>query len=99
MMNISANWKTEIFDMKYKSQLAVLAALSVLIVLTGCARTVIPADIRPGLACPVEKQYSRAEQRRAARELRACGAKCRQTGAFIRDYGILRKQVRACRGK
>jgi len=66
-------------------------ALALMTSLTaGCDRAVSSA------ACPPLVSYSPAEQAQAADELRTlpAGAMLRE---FIKDYGVLRAQVRACR--
>lgn len=50
-----------------------------------------------GAACPAVKTYSAGQQRTVRAELAACGARCKSLSGWIKDYHVLRQQVRACR--
>ena len=50
-----------------------------------------------GAACPPLKTYSAERQRAVGAELKACGAACKGLAGWIKDYYVLRQQVRACR--
>ena len=50
-----------------------------------------------GAACPPLKAYSAESQRAVSAELKACGAACKGLAGWIKDYYVLRQQVRACR--
>lgn len=50
-------------------------------------------------ACPREVEYSADQQRRAADELSPLPRDGMVRGVLMPDYGRLRDQARACRGK
>ncbi len=54
-------------------------------------------DLAVGAACPPVKAYSAQRQRAVRDELRSCGPACKGVAGWIRDYHVLRQQVRACR--
>lgn len=66
---------------------------------SGCATAVSSAPP----ACPREVEYSRQQQEQAADEqaeiTKALGYTGIIVGRFIPDYGRLRDQSRACRGR
>ena len=75
-----------------------LAALGLALTLSGCATVGHYPESNIGAVCPSLREYSKAETQAVLKELRQCGDKCKATKGFIKDYGVLRKQVRACRG-
>ncbi len=65
--------------------------------LSGCihsARGV--GNLAVGAACPPVKTYSARSQRAVRAELKSCGANCVGLAGWIKDYHVLRQQVRAC---
>lgn len=70
-----------------------LAALVLLTMSTGGCATEVSS------ACPREVDYSPDQQRRAAEELAVLPRDGLVRGVFMPDYGRLRDQARACRGK
>jgi hypothetical protein len=60
--------------------------------IAGCATAV-------SSACPSEVEYSAEQQRRAADELSVLPRDGMVRGMMMPDYGRLRDQARACRGK
>ncbi len=60
--------------------------------IAGCATAV-------SSACPREVDYSAEQQLRAAEELSALPREGMVRGVMMPDYGRLREQARACRGK
>ena len=71
----------------------ILIALSLMIALTGCA-SVTPERVTLAYTkCPVLKQYSEEQMKRAASELKSLPTES-QIASMITDYGKLRE---ACR--
>lgn len=70
-----------------------LAALALPLMLIAGCQTV------PSSACPREVEYSPEQQKQAAIELQALPLGSVIRGNFMPDYGRLRDQARACRGK
>lgn len=80
------------FNAKCWTQVRIALAAAT-ICLSGCAT----ADFNPtSVACPVEVDYSRAEQERIADEVATLPAGALIVG-WLADYAVLRAQVRACR--
>lgn len=64
------------------------------------AMTLISAcTTAPSEACPREVDYSPEQMKRAAVELSTMPRDSIIRGTFMPDYGRLRDQARACRGK
>ncbi|MCP5083201.1 MAG: hypothetical protein GY948_16050 [Alphaproteobacteria bacterium] len=53
-------------------------------------------DLAVGAACPPVKAYSKRSQRAVRAELKSCGPECKGLAGWIKDYYVLRQQVRAC---
>ncbi len=68
------------------------------VLLAGCAQGRGGYDAVPlGAACPPVKAYTAKSQSRVKAELRACGRGCRHLSEWVKDYYVLRQQIRACR--
>ena len=65
-----------------------------MMLLAGCVQVPSEAIVRP--ACPTIKTYTAAEQKQVSDEIVSLPQDA-ETRVFIRDYGALRDQVRACR--
>lgn len=65
--------------------------LMVMLTLTGCAKGISNEDTKR-LILPTYFQYSQERQNMVADELES--GKCNASSGFIKDYGIVRKQIR-----
>lgn len=54
-------------------------------------------DLAIGAACPPVKAYSKRSQHAVRAELKSCGHGCTGLSGWMKDYYVLRQQVRACR--
>lgn len=69
------------------------------LILSGCATTTWhPEGADPAAACPVIHEYPVEITRGAADELRACGKKCEKVKIMLKDYLVLRDQLRIAHG-
>jgi len=83
----------------FRWRLAGYAALLMAIVaLSGCASSASWHPDNIGAACPAPVNYSKAEQKAVASELRACGERCRHTREMVKDYWREREMLRIARG-
>lgn len=75
-----------------------IAIVSVCGALSGCVHAAGGVDdLAVGAACPPVKAYRAQRQQQVRAELKACGPKCAAVSDWIKDYYVLRQQVRACR--
>ncbi len=64
----------------------------VALLISGCATKLKPVA---SFTCPTLKQYSKAEQNLAARELADIGAKIPNVSKLVADYRNLRRGIRS----